>query len=440
SEAERGVEIEPEEVEVPFEGEPTWGNLAYYVLSNSGQAEMFYKDIAMEAEELKHQYDEEWMRGDSAHVAGSLSAIMSSDPRFYKLRRGYYRLTKNNDLLSNPSWANLAYFVLKHSDQKRRGMHLSVISTQAMELKEKHSDWRSENARTPSHTVSATMSMDHRFESMPERGYWRLAAGMDESTISNTKGQSTENKGQAISRNDAYGSVLTRISQIGEVTPLSFGRTYYALGKQAHLMFRYSKAHYRNGEIEYFLGVTPQYFNRIDALGKGFVIFVLGTAEHVLIVPTGVFSAWVDGVDPSGSGTWPIAFYMPENDNSQVARWVPGAGREDVSVFLDDYASLQQALARSDSISLRRKRGGIRVGDLLASGLLKVGDVVCVKKEPSACATVVDGKRQSYTEWGKQVTGWSAINIYPQMVLKRTGETLDQLRGKLRAAQKSKTV
>lgn len=443
----RGVEVEPEEVEVPFEGEPTWGNLAYYVLASSGQVEMFYKDIAKEAEELKHQYDDEWAIGDSSHVAGSVSAIMSNDPRFYKLHRGYYRLTKNNELLSNPSWANLAYFVLKHSDQKRRGMHLSDISTKAMELKEKHSDWRSENARTPSHTVSATMSMDHRFESMPERGYWRLAAETDESTVSNIGKKTAEIKSQATTRSDTYSAVLARISQIGEIVPLSFGHTYYALGKQVHLMFRYSKAHYRNSEIEYFLGVTPQYFSRIDALGKGFMVFVLGTAERVLIVPTSVFSAWVAGVDPSGSGTWPIAFYMAENSDSQVARWVPGAGREDVSVFLDDYASLTRALAMPNSVRPARKQRPIRVADLLEAGLLKVGDVVCVKKEPGVCATVLDGRvvlsdgeRKSYIEWGRQVTGWSAINIYPQMILKRTGETLDELRRKLQALRESTAV
>jgi hypothetical protein len=125
-EAERGLEVEPE-TEVPFEGVPSWANLAYYVLDKSGHAEMFYRDIAAEAEELKDQYDSDWQKGDSANVQASVSGATSRDPRFYKLRPGYSRLTKHNELLSNPSWANLAYFVLKRDDPKRRGMHLRSL-------------------------------------------------------------------------------------------------------------------------------------------------------------------------------------------------------------------------------------------------------------------------------------------------------------------------
>jgi len=432
-EAERGIEVEPEEVEVPFEGEPTWANLAYYVLDTSGQEEMLYKDIATEAEELKDQEDSNWQKGDSANVEGTVSYIMSKDPRFYKLRRGYYRLTKQNELLSNPSWANLAYFVLQCHDPQRRGMRLQEITEQAMALKEKYSDWHSDSAKTPSNTVSATMSMDHRFESMPERGYWRLAADdvrpEPEPTAPETPAPST--------REQAYDAVLARLAQLGEVKPLPFGRTYYVLENHIHLMFRFSKAHHRNDEIEYFLGVTPQYFERIDALGNGFMVFVLGAPDNVLLVPAETFTQWVEGLEPSGSGTWPMAFYQ-SRDQTRLERWVPGQGREDVSAFRNDYTSLRRVLSQAPA-SARRPKAPIRVADLLEAGLLKPGDVVYTKKRPDLRATVVNaklveykGKQWRYNDWGTHVTGWTAINIYQQVVLDRTGQILDDLRKQLR--------
>jgi hypothetical protein len=432
-EAERGIEVEPGEVEVPFEGEPTWANLAYYVLDTSGQEEVFYKDIAVEAEELKDQYDPDWQKGDSANVEGTVSRIMSLDPRFYKLRRGYYRLTKNNELLSNPSWANLAHFVLQRHDPGRRGMHLQKITEQAIALKEKHSGWSSEDVRTPSNTVSATMSMDHRFESMPKRGYWRLAVGEvrqePEPAVPETPVPST--------REQAYDAVLACLARLGDVKPLPFGRTYYAMENHIHLMFRFSKAHHRNDEIEYFLGVTPQYFERIDALGNGFMVFVLGAPDNVLLVPAETFAQWVEGLEPSGSGTWPMAFYQ-SSDQTRLERWVPGQGREDVSAFRNDYTSLRRVLSQAPA-NARRPKAPIRVADLLEAGLLKPGDVVYTKKRPELRATILnaklveyEGKQWRYNDWGTHVTGWAAINIYQQVVLDRTGQTLDDLRKQLR--------
>lgn len=429
-ETERGIDVEPE-TEVPFEGEPTWANLAYYVLNTSGQGEMFYKDIAAEAEELKHQHDPEWQKGDSANVDGTLSAIMSQDPRFYKLRRGYYRLTKHNELLSNPSWANLAYFVLKRHDPRHRGMHLQDITDRAAALKEKYSDWSSDSAQTPSHTVSATMSMDHRFESMSQRGYWRL---VDESEEPEPEAPAQP---EPSSRDQAYREVLSRLGRFGEVQPLPFGRTYYTLENQAHFMFRFSKAHQRNGEVEFFLGVTPQYFERIKALGNGFMVFVLGSVDNVLLVPAEVFAGWVADLEPSGSGTWPIAFYQ-NPDDLRVERWVAGEARQDVTAYVNDYAGVRQALSLHPKTSAQRRKGPIRVTDLLDAGLLQPGDVVYTQKRPDLRATVVnadvveyEGRQWSYNDWGKHVTGWAAINIYREFVQDRTGHTLDELRKQL---------
>jgi hypothetical protein len=432
-EAKRGVEVEWE-VEVPFEGEPSWANLAYYVLDKSGQEEMHYKDIAAEAELLKDRYDPEWRKGDSANVEGTISRILSQDPRFYKLRRGYYRLIKDNEWLSNPSWANLAYFVLKHNDPQRRGMHLQDIAEQAVALKEKYSDWRSDKAQTPSHTVSAIMGMDRRFESMPKRGYWRWAEVAGEREAKPAPAEPAS----ATTREQAYTAVLARLAELGEVKSLSFGRTYFALNDKFHLMFRFSKAHRRNDEIEYFLGVTPEYFERIDGLGNSFMVFVLGAPDNVLLVPAETFSQWIEGVEPSGSGTWPLAFYQSK-DRRCVERWVSGKGREEVTIFLNDYSALSHALSTPEVAHHRRARTSIRVADLLEAGLLKPGDEVHTREHPDHKATVIDaegvayrGQRWQYNDWGMHVTGWTAINIYQEFILARTGQTLDDLRKRLR--------
>ena len=433
-ESEWGVEIEPE-VEVPFEGEPSWANLAYYVLDHSGQEEMYYRDIAMEAEELKDQYDPDWEKGDSASVEATISQILSRDSRFYKLRRGYYRLTKNSELLSNPSWANLAYFVLQRRDLKRRGMQLQAITDQAIELKEKYSDWQRDSAQTPSNTVSAVMSMDHRFESTRKRGYWRIALGEAAKEIE----PEPEEKPPTSPRDDAYDAVLARLGELGSVQPLPFGRTYYSLADRIHLMFRFSKAHYRNNEIEYFLGVTPQYFERIKALGHGFLVLVLGAADNVLMVPAQVFAEWVEGLEPSGSGTWPMAFYQ-NTDKTRTERWVPGEGRDDVTTLRNDYAGLQRVLSGASTVQSGFPKASIRVTDLLEAGLLRPGDAVHTKKRPDVEATIVDstfvefaGEMWRYNDWGTHVTGWTAINIYRELVLVRTGQTLDELRRQLRS-------
>jgi hypothetical protein len=39
-----------------------------------------------------------------------------------------------------------------------------------------------------------------------------------------------------------------------------------------------------------------------------------------------------------------------------------------------------------------------------------------------------DGTRMTYYEWGKRVTGWSAINVYEWAIRHDAGKTLDELR------------
>jgi hypothetical protein len=81
---------------------------------------------------------------------------------------------------------------------------------------------------------------------------------------------------------------------------------------------------------------------------------------------------------------------------------------------------------------------------LFEAGLIQPGDKVYVQNHPDAAAIAIDakwveyqGKRLTYNGWGMHVTGWSSINIYPSTVVARTGQTLEELRRKLRESDQS---
>ncbi len=176
----------------------------------------------------------------------------------------------------------------------------------------------------------------------------------------------------------------------------------------------------------------------MQLIRDGFVVMVLGAADNVLFVPAKVFAGWVKGLEPSGSGTWPMVFYE-SLDRRRIERWVPGKGRKDVTALRNDYAALRRLLAESQPVRAKGGGASVRVADLLEAGLLSPGDTVYTRKCPDLRATIVDaetvsykGKRWSYNDWGMHVTGWTAINIYLEFVLARTGQTFDELREKLR--------
>jgi len=59
---------------------------------------------------------------------------------------------------------------------------------------------------------------------------------------------------------------------------------------------------------------------------------------------------------------------------------------------------------------------------------------VMIKKQEASAATVVDyktveylGSNWSWNKWAKEITKWSAVNIYANVT--KNGKTLDELRG-----------
>jgi len=76
-----------------------------------------------------------------------------------------------------------------------------------------------------------------------------------------------------------------------------------------------------------------------------------------------------------------------------------------------------------------------RLKDMLADGRVQIGDRVFIRSQPDRLATIIDGetvefegKQLSVNAWGLQITGWSSISIYDNVVLERTGQLLKNLR------------
>lgn len=149
---------------------------------------------------------------------------------------------------------------------------------------------------------------------------------------------------QVLTPAQAYRQVLRYVEQFGTISPLLFGRNYYSLNERVHFMFRFSKTHLRGGEDVYFLGVTAQYFRRIHEMDNAFIVFVLGSPDNNLIVSTEIFAEWVEGIEPSiSNGVWPLAVYQSAGKD-RTEYWVQGRGRQDVSIYLNNYDGIRQLL------------------------------------------------------------------------------------------------
>jgi hypothetical protein len=119
----------------------------------------------------------------------------------------------------------------------------------------------------------------------------------------------------------------------------------------------------------------------------------------------------------------------------QAEQIIPPPSLDDF--FVEVAESTPSGSKRQPTTSTRSRKAMPRMKQMLEWGLIAPGDVIFVSGHDSEKAEVVDsdsvrfkGKTIGYNEWGQQVTGWSAINIYEWTILEKTGETLDALRRK----------
>lgn len=142
----------------------------------------------------------------------------------------------------------------------------------------------------------------------------------------------------------AYREILADLERFGTITPFLFGRNYYSIDNKVNLMFRFSKIHYRSGELDYFLGVTQSFFERVHSMGNSFLIFVLGTPDNAVVISTDLFAEWMTGIEPSDkNGVWPLGFYQAMNRET-TEFWVQGQGRRDVAMYLNNFDPIHKLL------------------------------------------------------------------------------------------------
>jgi hypothetical protein len=124
-----------------------------------------------------------------------------------------------------------------------------------------------------------------------------------------------------------------------------------------------------------------------------------------------------------------------------IKQLIPIRAYEDF--FVDLTSTPQAAPSRKGSSSKASGREyRLRLPALLEAGKLKVGDRLLFKLDPTQPSLLkgpktceFNGKEMSLLEWTKQVSGWSAVNVYDWVVHEGTGKLLEDLRVELEDEQ-----
>lgn len=117
----------------------------------------------------------------------------------------------------------------------------------------------------------------------------------------------------------------------------------------------------------------------------------------------------------------------------QIERVLPPPALND---FYVDLAAPQKPATAHAARSAGSGRAYLpRMDRLIEWGIVAPGDTITIRSVPNSTAEIVSDKRvrfqgedMGYNEWGKAVTGWTAINVYEWSVLDKVGQTLDELR------------
>ncbi len=108
---------------------------------------------------------------------------------------------------------------------------------------------------------------------------------------------------------------------------------------------------------------------------------------------------------------------------------------EQVTVRLQAYVGPLEAESVEDDQDVSR-RYLPRIPQMIQWGLLvPMKDTLHIKDNPDHPALLLDASRVAYqgetmsiNDWAKHITGWTAVNVYEWVVVKREGRTLDALR------------
>lgn len=124
---------------------------------------------------------------------------------------------------------------------------------------------------------------------------------------------------------------------------------------------------------------------------------------------------------------------IAENTFLNIERILPKDKNEDYFVAIDEKGEVIRHLNKKINRTIKP-----RMKSLFDAGILKEKDIIVFKNKENSDAEVVDykkviyqGKEMSYVEWGKLITGWSAVCIYEWAKKKGEDKTLDDYRDEL---------
>lgn len=124
-----------------------------------------------------------------------------------------------------------------------------------------------------------------------------------------------------------------------------------------------------------------------------------------------------------------------------IRQLIPLQTYEDFFVDLTPAADVLPAKKGSPSESAGREYR-LRLPALLEAGKVKVGDKLIFKLDPQNSAVLkgpktceFKGKEMSLLKWTKQVSGWSAVNVYEWVTHEASGKLLESLRLELEDEQ-----
>ena len=131
-------------------------------------------------------------------------------------------------------------------------------------------------------------------------------------------------------------------------------------------------------------------------------------------------------------------FYrMPASDAYSLLQAIASInGLEDKLVLVEPSAKDIKEEEDAEEIRTRKKPRQLPKMDwMIEQGLVKVGDRIFVISHPEDKAEIIDeshvlfkGKKISFNQFGCEVTGWKAIQIYACAKVESQNKTLDQLR------------
>lgn len=115
-----------------------------------------------------------------------------------------------------------------------------------------------------------------------------------------------------------------------------------------------------------------------------------------------------------------------------ITKILPTTSIEDYYVNI---ATSATSIQSSRKITGTKKRSLPKMKQLMDWGIINKENTIKIKNFDDSQATVVDentvrfnDKEMSYNEWGKKVTGWSAMSVYEWIIVEDNSKTLHELR------------